>query len=109
MVRTARILPLAEVRDVLSPTRLNLPTSPIVLDIVVDEYVNSAGEDALNVFVVLEDDVPEDESLWKQIEPIFNTIHDALIGAGESRFPYMSAGTREDLRERSRIASDDEE
>lgn len=101
MPKHAKMLSSDELQHILSPDRLPLPASPKVRQVLVGEYQDSTGEDSLEVYVVLDDDVPEDETLWPLVEPIFLAIRDAIAGAGDSRFAYISAGTPADLKARA--------
>jgi len=82
-----------ELAEVVSPARLALPERPRVTDIKVQEYEDSTGDDALDVHVILDDATPEEDWEWASVRPIFDAISAALAGAGETRFPYITAGT----------------
>lgn len=107
MPKQAKLLPLDELRRIVSPDRLRLPTSPKVHQVLIDEYEDSTGEDALDVYVVVDDDLPDDDTLWPVAEPIFLAIRDAIAAAGDTRFAYISAGTRADLRARADYEPDE--
>jgi hypothetical protein len=104
-----RLLNSNELADTLSIDRLHLPLIPRVLGIQVNDYEDADGEEALDLFVILADDLPEDETLYGLVAPVFAAIRNALQEAGESRFAYISAGTRADLQARQTIANDDED
>ncbi|HSV14146.1 MAG TPA: hypothetical protein VLI90_07795 [Tepidisphaeraceae bacterium] len=56
--------------------------------------------------MILADDAPEDETLWAMVQPTFAIIRQALQGAGETRFAYISAGTRADYAARNAVNAD---
>jgi hypothetical protein len=73
---------------------LRLPASPRVAEIHVEETEDSTGDDALEVYVVLADDVTDEASTWEHVAPIEAAIREAIRDAGESRFPYFTFGKR---------------
>jgi hypothetical protein len=85
-----------ELKEILNPRNLNLPDEPRVEGIQFEPYVDSIGDPALQVNVVLEP-FRIGERRWKYLEPIENEIFRALQEAGVDRWPYVRFVTAEDL------------
>lgn len=77
---------------------LNLPAKPKVDEIRWERYVDSLGEDALQVWVIL-DDATRLEDLKGARTPIQRAVHDALLQAGIDLFPYLRLVTHAELAE----------
>ena len=109
MPKQAKMLPLEELRALLSPDQLPLPKFPKAEEIKVEEYEDWTGDESLSVFVILEDAAPEDETIGPLVRPIHRAIHDALHQVGESCFPYILVGTRADYEERNSYDPDSDD
>jgi hypothetical protein len=108
MPKQAKMLPLEELRAILSPDKLPLPKFPRVEEIKVVEYEDWTGDDSLDVFAIVEDAAPEDETIGPLVRPIRQAIHDAINRAGETRFPYILIGTRADYDQRNSYDPDED-
>jgi hypothetical protein len=84
----------------------SLPNVPPVLRVDVQEYVDSEGDDALRVTVVLPDDTPDEQLTGENVWAIKSAIYDSLEAEGIQLFPYIFLASDEDL---SRQDDDDEE
>ena len=82
--------------------RLILPPRPQVRRIVWQEYVDSIGDDALRVWVVLDDETLPRDRTWKRLKPIEDAIRNSLLQIGEQRFPYIDYPTQAELRRERR-------
>jgi hypothetical protein len=67
---------------------LKLPPEAKVVDIRWNLYVDHAGEDALEVWVILDELTTPETHGWKVLRPVERAIRDSLLAAGIKRFPY---------------------
>ena len=92
-------MPVAEqARRVLDLKTLSLPERPQVLQITVEDYVDSTGDDALRVDVLMED-MPYDEFLRAEPWKVKEAIHDRLRQDGITEFPYIHLAMPHELAE----------
>jgi hypothetical protein len=77
------------IAELLRPEKLKLPRSPRVLRIDVEPYVDSLKDDALQVWVMLDEKTSESQRRMKHVEPILRAIEDALDREGIELFPYV--------------------
>ena len=94
-----------KIRDALKLSELKskLPRSPRVVDIRVENYVDTDGEDALRVTVVLDERVKVEELRGEDIIALKSTIHDRIHELGVELWPYIRIAKQSELDE------DDEE
>jgi len=83
---------------VLSRRALKFPLKPKVIDVRWRPYVDSLGEDALEVRIVLDNDVRE-EDLRGAKAKLYQVVQDALFKAGIDLFPYLRISTQAELDE----------
>jgi hypothetical protein len=88
----------------LSKMRSKLPKDPKILDIRVEDYVDSDGEDALRVTVVIDEDVDVEKIDGRDFMAVRRTIHDRVRDLGVELWPYMQIAKPSELEE-----DDDEE
>lgn len=83
-------LTVRKAQDVLKLSKLKskLPRDPKLVDIQVEDYVDTDGEDALRVTVVLDEDVDVEKVDDENVTIIIRTIHDRIRAAGIDRWPY---------------------
>jgi hypothetical protein len=72
----------------LSKMRAKLPRDPKVVDIRVEDYVDSDGEDALRVTVVIDEDVDVEKIDGDDVMAVKRTIHDRVRDLGVDLWPY---------------------
>ncbi len=77
---------------------LCLPDRPKVDEIRWERYVDSLGDDALRVWIIL-DDATRAEELHGARAPIRQAVRGALQGAGIDLFPYLRLVTHAELAE----------
>jgi hypothetical protein len=87
----------------LSKIRSKLPRNPKVVDIQVEDYVDTDGEDALRVTVVIDEDVEVEKVDGDDVTALRRTIHDRILGLGVELWPYVHFAKPSELEE------DDEE
>lgn len=79
-----------DLRQMLDPKSLILPSAPKVREIKVDAYEESSdGEDALWVKVILDEATGDSERSWDALEPIDEAIRRKLRDAKIDLFPYI--------------------
>lgn len=78
----------------LNPASLNLPERPRVFEIRHELCADSAEEDAVKIWVILDDSQPDSEieknAAMASIKPIHDAIWRALKSAQVERWPYIS-------------------
>jgi hypothetical protein len=88
-----------QVVELLDRTKLPLPPKPLVTDIRVFPYVDHLGDEALEVWVLLDDSTTRKDRSVENRGAITRAINDALLGAGIDWFPYIRMATPSDLKE----------
>ena len=105
-----QMLPPARLAEVLDPAHLPLPERPRIAAIEVDEKIDSIGDEALEVWVILDDSEDEEWSgfTFDDVRAAFEVVRQALRDAGEDRFVYPSLNTRRQYERRYTPEDDDE-
>lgn len=85
-----------QVKQMLNARRLKLPARPVVIDIIPEPYVDSLGDEALRILVVLGNDTTDEELSADRMRPIETAITDALNAAGITLFPYIFLTTEDE-------------
>ncbi len=93
-----------ELAGILDLKTLPLPPRPKVVAIRAEPYVDFLGADELRIWVVLDDSTKLEEWTGDGIHEIDRTINDALLAAGEKRFPYMWFRTRSQFQKEQGVA-----
>ena len=88
--------------SVLEPAKLPLPARPKVWGIRAEPYVDHLGDHELRVWVILEDSPDLRDWGGEGASEISSAIHQALLSAGERRFPYLRFRTRREYRRERR-------
>lgn len=89
----------SSISDTLDVSTLSLPARPRVVEIRHQPYVDSLGDDALKVWVVLSEDTPEGDWSAEWINPLDRAIRDALLSSGIELFPYIQYVTAAELEQ----------
>src|SRR4051812_14386045 len=92
----------ARIDEILDFRKLDLPVSPRVVDLRYEPYVDSLGDDALWIYVILADDTPEEQRRWAKLAPIEEAIHEALLNENVRLWPYMRFRTWTELEDELR-------
>jgi hypothetical protein len=71
----------------LSKLKSKLPRSPKVVDIRVEDYVDTSGEDALRVWVIIDEDVDVERVDGNDVTAVRRAIHDRVRELGVDRWP----------------------
>jgi hypothetical protein len=78
-------------RAALNLKKLKLPPKPRVLAIEVEDYVDWTGDEALRIWLVIDEDTTDAElQNGKAIVKLKGAIHDTLLAKGITLFPYIS-------------------
>ena len=93
-------IPPEELARLVEPQTLGLPRSPKVSRILVEEYGDWAGEEVLQVFVLLDDSTPAEGLSFARLRPIRLKVQQAVRATGETRFPLIRAMTEAAYAER---------
>jgi hypothetical protein len=88
-----------QVRELLDFKKLPFPPRPKVIDLKVDPYIDSLGDEALEIWVLLDEDTTEADWSVANLRAIRRPISDALLNAGIDWFPYTHIATMADLQE----------
>jgi hypothetical protein len=82
----------ATIKAVLDDVRRDLPSEPEVADLQYELYVDSLGEDAARITVVLrgDDDASERPFDWRELKPIRDAIFRAFQAKNIGRWPYVN-------------------
>src|SRR5947209_20459098 len=86
-------------KKILDPKKLPLPKKPKVTDIKVFPYEDHTGEEALRVWVILDDSTTREDCDPNDLNAIDQAIHEALLTAGINLFPYTMMITPSELKE----------
>jgi hypothetical protein len=90
-----------KVRDALSLGKLksHLPRNPKVVDVRVEDYVDSDGEDALRVMIVIDEDVDIENVSGQEITDLKSAIRRRVRELGVELWPYMQIAKPSELEE----------
>ena len=86
----------------LGKVKSKLPRNLRVVDIRVEDYVDSDGEDALRVTIVIEEDVDVEKS-GQEITDLKSAVRRRIRELGVKRWPYIQ------IAKPSELAEDDDE
>lgn len=86
-------------RKVLDLKKLELPKSPRIVGLEVENYVDWAGDDSLRVYLIISDDATDEEIVGTGLRQFTRSIHERLLAAGIERFPYVRLRTETERRE----------
>jgi hypothetical protein len=83
----------------LDPKTLNLPSSPKVVRIEVEDYVDSGGDDALRVYVIIRDGTRDEELTGESGLQMKRAIRERLQQHDVPLFPYVMYRTESQRRD----------
>ena len=78
------------------------PAKPKIRRFEVEADYDHTGDPALFIWVLLEDDTPEEEQRWADVKPIEETIREAVFASGDPRWPYVRFRTEAEHLELTR-------
>jgi hypothetical protein len=73
----------------LSKLRSKLPRSPKVVDIRVEDYVDTDGEDALRVWIIIDEDVDVENTKEQDLSDLMNAVRGRIRELGVERWAYI--------------------
>ena len=88
----------------LGKVKSKLPPQPRVVEIRVEDYVDSDGEDALRVTIVIDEDVDVEKVSGQDLSDLVNAVRSRIRGLGVERWAYIGFAKPSELEE-----DDDEE
>src|SRR5262249_30668019 len=83
----------------LSDLRPKLPRNPRVVDVRVEDYVDTDGEDALRLTVILDERVDVEKLTAEDITALKTTIRNRLRELGVELWPYIFLAKQSELDE----------
>jgi hypothetical protein len=83
----------------LSDLKSKLPRNPKVIDIRVEDYVDTDGEDALRVTIVIDEGVRVERLKGDDIIALKSTIRDRIREMGIELWPYIQIAKLSELNE----------
>lgn len=88
-----------KIKDALKLNKLKtkLPKNPRAVDIRVEEYVDTSGEDALRVTVVLDEDVEAEKVRGEDIRAFTREIRKRIRDQGIELWPYIEFAKQSEL------------
>lgn len=90
---------LADIQKLIDPATLDLPDSPRISRIEIQDGFDWAGEPALYIMVLLEDDTSPEDRTWLKVKPIDRAITNAVFESGDERYPHVRIRTESEHRE----------
>ena len=90
-----------KIRDALKLSKLKskLPKNPRVVDIQVEDYVDTDGEDALRVTVILDENVDVEKFRGEDITALKSAIRNRVREQGVDLWPYIRFAKQSELDE----------
>ncbi len=83
----------------LSKLKSKLPKNPKVVNIRVEEYVDTSGEDALRIWVILDESVDIEKFRGEDISALKSAIRDRVFELGVDLWPYIYIAKQSELDE----------
>jgi hypothetical protein len=83
----------------LSKLKSKLPRNPKVVDVRVEDYVDTDGEDALRVWIILDESVEVEKINGDDISAVKSTIRDRIRELGFELWPYMHMAKQSEFDE----------
>jgi hypothetical protein len=83
----------------LSELKSKLPRNPKVVDIRVEEYVDTDGEDALRVWIILDESVKVEQLRAEDTIALKTVIRDRIREQGTELWPYMHMAKQSEFDE----------
>ena len=91
--------------EILDPRNLRISGPPRVIAVRTEPFVDSLGEDALQIWVILGDETPKKQRTWAVVEPIHRKVHDTLLAEGVSLHPYVLFRTESEFaKQRQKVS-----
>lgn len=79
----------AEMKEVLDPKKLALPSRPLIEEIELEHYEDSSGEESLEIWVILDDSTKDEDLTGENVMQVKSAIREALLSNQVRLFPYI--------------------
>ncbi len=86
-------------RKALDLSQLDLPPSPKILRLEVEDFTGTEGEPALRVLAVIDEDTQIEQVQGRDIMSLKRAIYDSLLAHGVELFPYVFIAKPSELDE----------
>ncbi len=83
----------------LSDLKPEFPRNPRVVDLRVEEYVDTSGDDALRIWVILDEGVKVEKLKAEDTTALKNVIRNRIRGLGVELWPYVHLAKQSELDE----------
>jgi hypothetical protein len=93
----------------LSELKSKLPRNPKVVDIRVEDYVDTDGEDALRVWVIIDESVKVEKLRGEDVSALDWAIHQRIRDTGVTLWPYIWFAKQSELDEDDDEDEDEDE
>lgn len=90
--------PLKVATKALSLKRLPLPERPRIVDIRVEKYVDHLGDDAFNIWCIMDESTTDEDMVTGSAAKLRFDIGRLLLKAGINWFPYVHFVKESDLK-----------
>jgi cytidylate kinase len=97
-----------KIREALRIKELKLPRNPKVVDVRIEDYVDTSGEDALRVWVVLDEKVRVEKITGREVIDLKMAIRDWIREQGIELWPYLHLVKQSELDEDDEDVGDDD-
>jgi hypothetical protein len=98
-----------KIREALRIKELKRPRNPRVVDVRIEDYVDTSGEDALRVLVVLDEKVRVEKITGREVIDLKMAIRDWIREQGVKLWPYIFLAKQSELDEDDEDDDDDVE
>jgi hypothetical protein len=88
-----------KIREALRLETLKLPPNPKVVEVRVEDYVDTSGEDALRVTVILDEQVDVEKVTGREVINLKTAIRDRVREQGVELWPYIWLAKQSELDE----------
>ena len=89
-----------KIQEALRLEKLKLPPNPKVVEVRVEDYVDTSGEDALRVLVILDEQVEVEKVTGREVINLKTAIRDQVRALGVELWPYISLAKQSELDEK---------
>jgi hypothetical protein len=86
-----------KIQEALRLETLKLPPNPKVVEVRVEDYVDTSGEDALRVTVILDEQVEVEKVTGREVINLKTAIRDRLRQQGVELWPYIWLAKQSEL------------
>jgi len=88
-----------KIREALRLEKLKLPRAIPVVDVRVEDYVDTSGEDALRISVILDEQLEVEKVTGRDVSDLKTAIRNQIRGLGVDLWPYIFLAKQSELDE----------